>query len=153
MLLNVCASPCSSARTPGGTISVAACGDEIRRIAESHARLEIKKERHAGELIQVIHHLRTQRCFRRHQFAERHETLTVVGFDIEQRKVFRLLASRVFHLQNDLILIFRLLDQVEIVLRVGVAKQRQNSRFRDAIGLCLIATKLDVQIGSVVVKV
>ena len=29
--------------------------DEIRRITESHARLEVERERHAGELIEVVH--------------------------------------------------------------------------------------------------
>src|SRR5512145_752858 len=85
--------------------------DEVGRITERYSGLEIKEERHTRELVQVIHDLRTQRCLRCDQFAERNETLSIISLNIEQRKVFRFLPSGIFHFQNYLILVVRFLDQ------------------------------------------
>src|SRR5215210_266298 len=52
--------------------------DMIRRIPERHTRLEIEKESHAGELVQVVHHLWTKRGFPTDQFTERHKLLAVI---------------------------------------------------------------------------
>ena len=55
-----------------------------------------------------------------------------------------------FRFQDNLILIFRLLDQVEIILRVGVSEQGEYARLRYTIHFGLVAPDLDVEIGRVV---
>src|ERR1044072_2141111 len=102
--------------------------DVVRRIAERDARLEIEEERHARELVQVVHGLWTQRRLPRYQLTERHEFAAVIRLDVEQRQVLRLLTHGVFHLENHLVLILGLLDQVGVVLRVGVTQQVKNAR-------------------------
>src|SRR6185369_2910427 len=127
--------------------------DEIRRSTESHARLEVERERHARELIEVVHRLWTKRGSPGDQFLERHKPSAVVRLDIQQRKILGLLAHRIVHLENYLVLIVRLLDQVEIVLRVSIAQQRQYSRFRNAVRLRLVAAKVDIYVRRVVIEV
>ena len=101
----------------------------------------------------MIHWLRPERRFPVDQLAERHQTLSVVGLDIELRQVLGIGPRRVFHLQNDLILVLGFLDQVKVVLRISVAQQRQNSRFRNAISFRLLAPQFNIEIRSVVVEV
>ena len=58
--------------------------------------------------------------------------------------------SESLHFQDDLILVLGLLDQVEIILRIGVAQQVQDARFGNAVGAGLIAPDINFQIGRVV---
>src|SRR6185295_3955989 len=57
------------------------------------------------------------------------------------------------HFQYDLILILRLLDQIEIVLRIRVPQNREDFCFRHSVGLSLIATQIDIDVGGVVIKI
>src|SRR5262245_2287943 len=127
--------------------------NEVRRVTQSHSRLQIKEDRHAGELVQMIHGLRTEGRLPGNQFAKRHQLLAVIRFDVEQSEVLRVLPRRILHLKDYLILILGLLNQVDIVLRIGIAQQRKNSGLRYAISLRLIATDIDIQVGSVIEKI
>ena len=90
--------------------------DEIGGLTDGHPRLEIEEKRDAGELVQVVHRLRTERRLPRDQGVERHEVFPVIGLDVQERQVIGLRAGGVFHLQDDLVLVLGLLDQVKIVL-------------------------------------
>ena len=125
----------------------------IRCVAERHARFQIEEQSHTSKLIQVVHRLRAKSRFPGDQLAEWYQSLPIIRSDVEPRQVFGVRARGVFHFQDDLILILRFLDQVQVVLRIGIAQERQNPRLRHAVGLSLIATKLNVEIGSVVVEV
>ena len=85
--------------------------------------------------------------------AQGNHALPVVALDIQQPQVFGLGALRVRHFQDDLVLVGGLLNQVTVVLRVGIVQQAQDPRFRDAIDLRLFPQNVHLQIGSVVVKV
>ena len=95
--------------------------------------LRLKKSVTLVNWFKMVHRLRPERRFPGDQRIQRHESLAVVRSDVEQRKILRFRARRSCRFQNHLILIFRLLDQVEIVLRVGVAQQRQYARLRYAV--------------------
>ncbi len=62
----------------------------------------------------------------------------------------RLGAIVVVHFENHLVLIVGLLDQVDVVLRIGVVQQREDAGLRDAIQLGLVAQQFDLQVGRVV---
>src|SRR5258706_460714 len=80
------------------------------------------------------------------QLAERHQTLSVIGLDIQLRQVLGIGPRRVFHLENNLVLVFRFLDQVKIVLRISVTQQRQDSRLRHSVSFRLLAPQFNIEI-------
>ena len=121
----------------------------IGRIAQRHARLQIEEESHGCELIQVIHCLRTQRLLPGNQLAQRHQPLSVVGTNIEFRKIRGTGTRRVLDFENHLILIGGFLDEINEILRVRITKQSQNTCFGNAVSLCLIAPQIDVQVRRV----
>ena len=90
--------------------------------------LRLKFKRDAGELIEVVDRLGPERRLPSDQRVQRHEPLAVVRFDVEQRQILGGFARAVLRFQNHLILIRRFLDQVEIILRVGVAQQAPDMR-------------------------
>src|SRR5205807_6820621 len=57
------------------------------------------------------------------------------------------------NLQDHLVLVGAFLDQVTIVLRVGVMKEREDASLRYAVKLGLIAQNIDLQVWRVVEKV
>src|ERR1019366_7751780 len=65
----------------------------------------------------------------------------------------RLGAFVVLHLQNHLVLIGRFLDEVGVVLRVGIVEQDENPRVGGAVKRCLIAQDVYLQARCVVVQV
>ena len=87
-------------------------------MADGVARLQIEEQGNAGELIDMIHRLRTQNRMPRCQGIQRDHARAVVALDVEQMEVLRLGALIVGNLENHLILVGRLLDQVNVVLRI-----------------------------------
>jgi len=132
----------------GGTTSRAVL-DEVGRVADRHARLQVEEEGDASELVQMVHRLRPERRPPFHQRVERDEVLAVVGLDVEEREVLGGGALLVLDLEDDLVLIVRLLDQVLVVLRIGIAEQREDARLRYAEDLGLLAKDVDFQIRGV----
>ncbi len=127
--------------------------DEVGGVADGHSRLEIVKDCDTRELVQVVYGLGAQRLLPGDQRADRYQIFPVVGLDIQQRKVFGLGARGVLHFQNDLILVLWFLDQVKVILRIGVPKKRQDSRLRNAVGASLVAPDIDFQIRRVVEEI
>ncbi len=84
---NVRASPCRLARIGGRHNVFLRLADEVGGVADRDFRLQVKENRDARELVQVIHGLRAQRGFPRDQRIERHKSFPVVRPDVQQRKI------------------------------------------------------------------
>ena len=104
-------------------------GDEIGGISHGHPGLEIEEERNAGELVEVINALGAQGCLPLDQSVERHQVPSIIGLDIQEREVLGLRAFCIRYFQNNLVLVLRFFDEIEVVLRVGVSQESQNPRF------------------------
>src|ERR1700752_1176415 len=52
--------------------------NEVRSIAKRDARLEVEGESHAGELVQVVHHLWAECLLPRHELAQWYKPATIV---------------------------------------------------------------------------
>jgi hypothetical protein len=74
--------------------------------------------------------------------------LTIVALDVELTQVLGRGTFVIGNLQDHLVLICRLLDQVAVILRVGVMQKRQNPGLGDAVQLRLIAQNVNLQIRS-----
>src|SRR6266550_398243 len=145
----------------------------LRGIANGDVRQQVEVERDAGELIQMVHSLRSNdfpgRCYNTHRDEIRHvtcgrsdgssapaaraEVTPCVAADVEIVQVVRVRALLVFNFENDLILVVWLLDEIDVVLRVGVAQKTLDCRSRNAIGCGTIAVNVDLEIGRVVVVI
>src|ERR1044072_4325103 len=128
-------------------------GDEISCVSKCDTGFQVEEQCHTRELIQVIHCLWTKCCSPRYKLTKLDQTLAVVGSNVKLCEIFRMSSSLISNLENYLILIFRFLDQVQIILRVSVTQQSQDSRFRDTVSLCLFATEVDVYVWCVAVVV
>ena len=84
---------------------------------------------------------------------ERNHALAVVTLDVELTQVLGRGTFVIGNLQDHLVLIRRFLDEVAVILRVGVMQKRQNPRLGDAVQLRLVAQNIDLQIWSVVVEI
>src|SRR3982751_6851320 len=102
--------------------------DEVSRVAQGYAWLQIEKQRHTRELIQVVYSFWTERLFPGYQFAERHKPLSVVRSNVKLRKILWFPSRFVLNFEDDLILILGLFDQIQIILRVRGAQQLKNAR-------------------------
>ncbi len=127
--------------------------DKVGRVADRNAGFEIKGQCDAGELIEMVDGLRPQGGFPVHQRIERQEPLAVVGANIEQRQILRRRPSGICGFQNHLILIRRFLDQIQVILRVGVAQQREDAGPGYAVHFCFFASEFDVETRRVVIVV
>src|ERR1051325_9805519 len=124
-------------------------GDEIGSVSKRDTGFKVEEQCHTRELIQVIHCLWTKCCSPRYKFTKLDQTLAVIGSNVQLRAIFRMSSSLISNLENYLILIFRFLEQVQIILRVSITQQSQDSRFRDTVSLCLFATEVDVYVWCV----
>src|ERR1051325_433776 len=124
-------------------------GDEVGCVSKCDTGFKVEEQCHTRELIQVIHCLGTKCCSPRYKFTKLDQTLAVIGSNVQLREIFRMSSSLISNLENYLILIFRFLDQVQIILRVSITQQSQDSRFRDTVSLCLFATEVDVYVWCV----
>ena len=59
----------------------------------------------------------------------------------------------VFDFENDLVLVVRFLDEIDVVLRVRVAHQTLDGRSRNAVGCGAIPVDVDAKIWRVVVVI
>ncbi len=126
---------------------------KLRCWTDRVTRLQVEEHGHAGELVDVIHGLRPDHRMPTRHRIERNHALSVITLDVELAEVFRAGALVVGHFQDDLVLIGRLLDQVAVVLRVGVVQKRENSRLGNSIQLRLVAQNIDLQVWRVIVEV
>src|SRR5204863_9255380 len=83
----------------------------------------------------------------------RAEITTRAAADVEIVQVVRMRALFVFNFKNDLVLVVWLLDQIDVILGVGVAHQALNRRGRTAIRRGAIAVDVDPEAGRFVVVV
>ena len=114
--------------------------NEFRRVADRYAGQQIEVDADAGELIEVIDRLRSKHLTSRGYRAQRNEigsdscrrgnaatpgtglsySVRAVSANVEIVEVARRCALVVLHFEDYLILIVRLLDQIDIVLGVSV---------------------------------
>ena len=124
--------------------------DEIGGVADRNARLQVEEDRDGRELIDVVHRLKPERGLPRHQLAQRDHILAIVGLDVEEREILGGAPLRVLDLQDDLVLVVGLLDEIDVILGIGVSQQYEDPRLGDAMHLGLLASDLDVEVWSIV---
>ena len=114
--------------------------DELGRVANRYSGQQIEINRDARELIEVVHRLRPDHLRCRCDGAQRNkigrrasrgcvsaaagatlgDRVPAVTAHIQIIEIARRRALVVFHFKDDLILVVRLLDEIDVVLRVGV---------------------------------
>ena len=77
----------------------------------------------------------------------------IVRLDVNLPQIFGTGARLVVHFENHLILIVGLLDQVDVVLRIGGAQQALEVGGGNAVEAGAIAIDIDVEIGRVAEKI
>src|SRR5437899_10229173 len=117
--------------------------DEFRRVTDGDVRQQVKINRYAGKLVVVIDRLRADDLFCRCYGAQWHEigcraggssdgapTRIWIGggaagvtADVKIVEIGRLGALVVFHFEDDLILVLRLFNQIDVILRVSSAQE------------------------------
>src|SRR5436305_9213358 len=127
--------------------------DVLGSIANGGVRQQIEIESDTRELVEMVHSLRANNflgcCYntKRNQAGHvtrsrgdgsptrsaRAEIAARATADVKIVQVVRVRALFVFNFKNDLVLVVRLLDEIDIVLGVGVAHQALNRRSRNAI--------------------
>src|SRR4029453_808014 len=147
--------------------------DELGGIADGDVWQQVEVERDTGELIQMVHSLRANdffcRCYDTQWDEARHVTCSCsdgpstraagaeitagAAGDIEIVQVVRVRPLLVFDFENDLVLIVRFLDEIDVVLRVSVAQQALDCRSRNAVGCSTIPVDVDSKIWRVVVVI
>ena len=122
---------------------------KVGHIAECDAGFGVEAKSDAGELVRVIDRLQAKSCVGLGQGAHR------------DQRVFRRPASHragarssgpsarlVFDLEDDLVLVVGFLDQVDVVLRIGGAKQTLELGGRDAVEAGAVAIDIDVEVRA-----
>ena len=147
--------------------------DHLRGIADGDVWQQVEVERDAGELIQMIHSLRADnflcRCYDTHRHEIRHitcgrsygstasaartEIAAGVAADVEIVQVVRVRPLLIFNFENNLVLVIRFLDEIDVVLRVSVAQQALDCRRGNAVGCGAIPVYVDPKIWRVVVVI
>ena len=147
--------------------------DELGGIADRDVWQQVEVECDTGELIQVVHRLRADnffcRCYNTHRDEVRHVTCCCgdrsptraacteiaagVAAHIEIIQVVRVRPLLIFDFEDDLVLVVRFLDEIDVVLRVSVAHQTLDGRSRNAVGCCAIPVDVDLKIWRVVIVI
>src|SRR5215813_2609359 len=81
------------------------------------------------------------------------EIATSVAAYPEIVQVVRMRPCLVFDFKNDLVLVIRLLDEIDVVLRVSVAHQALDGRSRNAVGCGAMPVDVDPKIWRVMVVI
>src|SRR5580698_11322075 len=119
VLRKVSASPCSVPTMPWQNL-LRSLFHELGCRPNGVSRLQIEEHGHAGELIDVVDRLRTDDRMPARDRVQRNHALSVVALDVELSQVFRSGTLVIRDFKDHLILVGRLLDQVAVILRIGV---------------------------------
>src|ERR1019366_8134802 len=98
--------------------------DEIGDDAKGNTGGGVEAEGHASELIQVVDGLGAKRWNPFGDGTEGNGAGAVVGGDVKAVEVFRLVAALILDFQNDLVLVGGALDEIDVILAVGMAEER-----------------------------
>ncbi len=112
--------------------------------ADGDAGEEVEGDRHRGEAVDVVDRLRAEHLLHPGDRAERHQRPVLRG-DVEEPEVVGHRPVAVLHLEDHLVLVVGLLDQVDVILRVGRPDQRFDLGHRDPVFVRLVAEDLDLQ--------
>src|SRR4029450_1217039 len=114
------------------------------------ARLGVQAKRDARKLVRMIDRLETDPRFGLREGSNRHQLRVVaVRLNVKLLQIFRRRTLAVLYLDDHLVLIVRLLDQINIVLRIRGAEQALQLHGRNPVEAGPIAIDLDVKVRRI----
>src|SRR2546423_1225413 len=123
--------------------------NEVSYISKCGVGLGVEPEGDGRKLVQMVDRLEPKPGDRLGEGANGNERVLTLGPHVKLAQVFGTRAIRVLYFEDDLVLIVRLLNEVNVVLRIGRAQQALDFRDRNAVRAGPLAIDINIEVRLV----